>query len=87
MALSDAALTALSDPDATPDVTARQLYKQIKAAWLVAHASGLAIVTYTLPTGVSRTISIAEAITATKALRDLVAFDDGDVVFQTAELP
>jgi hypothetical protein len=87
MALSDSARTALNDVAAMDEVSIRDLYKQLKAGWLVAHASGLAVVTWTLPTGVSRTLGLAEAMSALQALQAMIGQDEGGIVFQTAELP
>ena len=51
----------------------------------MARANGLAVVEYTLPSGVSRTIEIAGAVMELKALADLISADEGDVIFQTVE--
>ncbi len=86
MALTTAVATVLADIGTMEDVAIRDLYKQMKAAWAVAHASGLSTVSYSLPTGVTRSIGVAEALQAIKTLQELCAADEGGVVFQTAEL-
>lgn len=85
MAFSDSVATVLADIDGQQEATIAQLYKQLKNAVAVARASGLALVTYTLPTGVSRTIEVESAVAQLKVLSELLAVEQGGVVFQPAE--
>lgn len=87
MALAASVATVLEDIRAMDEVAIRDLYKQMKGAWAIAHASGLASVSWTLPTGVTRTIGLAEALQAIKALQELIAADEGSFVAQKAEMP
>jgi hypothetical protein len=87
MTLSASVTTVLNDLAQMDDVAIRDLYKQMKAAWLVAHANGLAVVTWTLPTGVSRSISTTDALAALRTLQELMAADEGSFIAQPAELP
>jgi hypothetical protein len=87
MALAASVATVLDDIRAMDEVAIRDLYKQLKGAWAIAHASGLATVTWTLPTGITRTIAVPEALQALTALQALIGADEGGIVFQTAELP
>jgi hypothetical protein len=86
MALADDVLAAINDVESCPEASIRQLYKQLKNAWVLAHAKGLAVVTYTLPTGISRTIAVDAALRAMQMMQDMIAADEGGVVFQAGEL-
>lgn len=85
MAFADTVASVLADIDSQQEASIAQLYKQLKNAIAVARASGLAMVSYTLPSGVSRQLEITEATAALKALSDLLATEQGGVVFQPAE--
>ena len=87
MALADDVQTALNDIESCPEASIRQLYKQLKNAWALAHARGLAVVTYNLPTGVSRTIGLDAALRALETMQRMIGSDEGGIVFQTAEMP